>query len=160
MLLDQNHDVLCLSYTDLFARKDTADEKLEKGVFAINKAIEKIKADKNYDNTIFVSRSYGNVISSSLKEKYSPEIRKSIYISPTSEGLAFFKKYPGFIITGTKDEYLTNDDISYLSETKNENVLVLKDGPHSLETENIIDTIDFCKSALVRIIEFLKEDKA
>ena len=145
MLLVQGHDVLCLSYTNLFVRKDTGDEKLEKGVFAINKAIEKVKTEKHYENTIFVSRSYGNVISCELKDKQEINIRKSVYISPTSEALTYIKRYPGFIVSGTKDEYLTSDYIIELSQSTDDNVLVFQNGPHSLETDNIVDTIDFCK---------------
>lgn len=156
ILLDQDYDVLCLTYKDLFEIKDILDKKVEKGIFAINEAIKKVKTEKKYEDTIFISRSYGNVMSSKLKDKYSPEIRRCVYISPTSEGLAYSKKYPGFIVSGTKDEFLTTEDIDKLSNSKDENVLMLKDGPHSLETDSITDTIDFCKAAVVGINEFLK----
>ncbi len=155
--LNKNCDVLCASYKNLFEREDTFDVKLDKIVSGIKKAIQKVELDKSYKDKIFISRSIGNVASCELKIRHSMNILKSVYISPTSPALKYFNDYPGFIVSSSNDEYLKADEIDKLSKLGDDKIIVFKDGNHSLETSNIKDTVEFCKEAVLKVVEFIEE---
>lgn len=154
---NRNYDVLCVSYANLFERKETNDEKMNKIVQGVNSALNRIKDEKQHDEIIFVSRSAGNLAASDLKIKYSIDVKKSIYISPTSDAIKYMNKYPGFIITSSNDEYLEKGDVEKLKKLHANRILVFQDGTHSLETNNIIKTIDFHKLAVTKIFEYIDE---
>jgi len=155
--LDKNCDVLCISYMNLVERKDPYDEKLEKLIFGINSAILKIEKEKQYPDKIFVSRSFGNIVSSELKIKHFMDIKKSIYISPTSPAIKYINEHPGFIVTSSNDEYLTNDEITELRKLETDQILIFENGYHGLETNDISETMDFHRSAVRKIISFLEK---
>ncbi|XMB72966.1 hypothetical protein RJI07_03405 [Mycoplasmatota bacterium WC30] len=153
--LDQNFDVLCISYTNLVDETDPTEKQLDEIAFAINQAIMLVEKKKKYEKRIFITRSAGNIISAEMKIKYSYVVDKCVYMSPTSDALKYIDDYPGFIVSSTKDGYLTSDDITKLSKLSSDKAIMLKDGDHGLETTNILETIDFHKKVVSKIIEFI-----
>ncbi len=153
--IDENKDVICISYKNITKREDSYEEKINSLTSGINEAI--LKTNKIYSDIIFISRSFGNIVSCELKKRYSINVFKSIYISPTSPALKFFDEYPGFIITSTNDEYLTKDEINELSKLGDERLLILNEGNHSLETKNIYDTMNFGNIAVSKIIDYIRK---
>ena len=153
--IDENKDVICISYKNITKREDSYEEKINSLTSGINEAI--LKTNKIYSDIIFISRSFGNIVSCELKKRYSINVFKSIYISPTSPALKFFDEYPGFIITSTNDEYLTKDEINELSKLGDKRLLILNEGNHSLETKNIYDTMNFGNIAVSKIIDFIRK---
>ena len=155
-LLYNNCDVLCISYTNIIDQEGSYDQKMDNIVIAISKAIEEIEKDKSFTNKIFISRSFGNIVSNELKIRKSIMSNKSVYISPTADAVKFFEKFPGLIITATKDGYLPQEEINKLTKKYESNILVFKDGTHALENENVQQSLDFCKTAVTKILDYLE----
>lgn len=154
-LLESKCDVLCISYSNLFAKKDSQDVKMGKIIQSAYNAITHMEDKKKYQDIIFVSRSVGNIASSELRMKHSIVTRKSIYISPTSEALKYISNYPGLVVTSSNDEHLQKGDIEKLKKN-NKDLLIFENGSHSLETGNLIETIDFHKSVITRAIKYIE----
>ena len=156
-LLGNSYDVLYVSYKNIFIREDPLEEKIRKILYWINEAILCVIKDKKYNKMSFISRSYGTSLSNQLRIKYSLEIDKSIYISPITETLKYFEDYPGYIVSASNDEYLTSEDITFLSSQGDKNIIIFKDGGHNLQTEDETETNDFYNKAFKNIINFINE---
>jgi len=150
-------DVLCISYENIVNKEDPYNRKLNSLIFGIHSALIEIEKKNKYSDKIFISRSFGNIVSSELKVRNSLNIEKNIYISPTSPAIKYLSDCPGFIITASNDEYLSPDEIKELSRLGNDKILIFRDGNHGLETENTTETSEFHKSAVAKIIEFLEK---
>ncbi len=148
-------DVLIISYKNLVDKSDSYNVIVENMVNRIYDYIKVNITKKTYKDIIFISRSFGNVISSNIKEVFGFKTFACIYVSPISKSLNLIKKYPGLIITADNDEYLTNEDFKDIQSYKNHEVLILKNGDHQLECTNTMDTIDFCKRAVETVIKYI-----
>lgn len=154
-LLERGCDVLNISYDNLVDDNDSTDVQMERLASALYEAIVKVKKVKEYEKVIFIARSFGNIISNQIKIKESLDIYKSIYMSPTFDATKYFEQYPGLIITGTNDTYITDEQIRDLEKKYSDNILVFEQGTHGLENKNMDDTLDFCKVAVKRIIDYI-----
>lgn len=154
--LKNSYDVLNISYINVFKREEAYEVKVEKLLFWINEAIKTVSVGKQYDKMSFVTRSFGTLLSSQLRVKYSLEINKIVYISPIKETVEYFEDFPGYIVTASNDEYLTSENITFLSNQINENIIIFKDGTHNLETEDETETNNFYKQAYKNIINFIQ----
>ncbi|MCK4551942.1 MAG: hypothetical protein KAU02_03420 [Tenericutes bacterium] len=155
--LENSYDVLHISYENIFKREETLDVKTEKLILWINEAIKSVNSDKKYNKMSFVSRSFGNLLSCEIKIRNSLLVEKSIYISPITETIKYFEKYPGYIVSASNDEYLTSEDITYLSTQIDKNIIIFKDGGHNLHTEDEFKTNDFYRQAFKSIVHFINE---
>ncbi|AIO19084.1 Alpha/beta hydrolase family protein [Candidatus Izimaplasma bacterium HR1] len=152
--LNENFDVLCASYRNLFRSEETSDEIMDSIADGVNNAINEVSKGKDYKDIIFISRSAGNLASSKLRVKHSINVKKSIYISPTVDAIEYINEYPGIVVTASNDTYLNNDEVIKLSNSGKSEVIVFKDGNHGLETENTLESMDFHKLAMSKIIEY------
>ena len=155
--IHKNYDLLRISYNNLAEREDSDEEKMNTIAFAVHKAIVNNEESKTYNNYLFVSRSIGNVVANKIKTDYKVNVSKSIYISPISEALEDIQKYPGLIISATNDEYFKKEDIEELLTSPNQEVLIFENGNHHLECDDTLETIDFCKNAVSKVIEFVNK---
>lgn len=152
-----NYDLLAISYKNLVQRGDSSEEQMNKISFAVNQAIFNNGKPKTYENFIFVARSVGNVISNKIKNDYKINVIKSIYINPVKEALEDIQKDPGLIITASNDEHLDNENLKKLLNNEFQEVLVFEDGDHYLECEDTLESIEFCKKAVAKVIEFINK---
>jgi hypothetical protein len=152
-----NYDVLCISYTNLYEENVSTEEQMNTLNSAIYEAISGNKEIKQYDEHIFVSNSFGNIVQNEIKEKYNVDVKKSIYIAPTAQALDLIKKYPGLIISATEDSYLTKDDLSKLLTFDESEILIFEGGNHGLECDDTLETMDFCKKVVAKAIDFVNE---
>ena len=155
-LLENHSDFLSISYKNLIVSEDSDEVKLEKVISAVYEAIKKVQEGKNYTKKVFISRSFGNIVSNEIKIKESITADKCIYIAPTDEAVKYFETYPGLIITGTKDSYLPVEQVNIIKEKYKDDVLVFENGNHSIESDDMSDTLDFCKKAVLKIIDYLE----
>jgi len=139
----------------LFTKGTSAEQQLDDILSGINSVFTQIELAKRYEKKIVISISFGNEVSGELRSRTSIKVEKSIYISPISDSLQYLRKFPGFVISSTNDEYLTSDDMIELGKLGNDEVLIFKDASHSLESDSVIDTIDFIKNAVIKIEEIL-----
>ena len=87
---------------------------------------EQIEKDKNFTRKIFISRSFGNIVSNELKIRKSINSDKNVYISPTADAVKYFDKFPGLIITATNDEYLPDEKINELVKKYESNIISVR----------------------------------
>ena len=154
-LLDSKCDVINVSYSNLVDNKDSTEVQVQRLASAVYEAIQEAEKEGNYSKRVFISRSFGNILSNEIKVNESFEVDKCIYISPTAEATKYFDTYPGLIITGTNDLYIPDEKIHELVAKYNDNVLVFEQGTHALENENIEESLDFCKTAVMRILKYI-----
>lgn len=156
-LLRDGYDVLSLSYKAIVTKGDSYDVQVEKISTVIELVLENVQKTKTYDKKILASRSFGNIMSGIIREKYDIDIYKSIYISPIPDAFKYIKKYPGLILTSNHDEYLKDDTLNELKALPNQEILVFKEGDHSLECDDTVKSIDFLKNAINKVIEFVNQ---
>ncbi len=156
-LLRNGYDVFSLSYKGLTERGDTYDVQMEKIILGVHQAISHVKELKSYDKTLFVSRSFGNTVSTTVKLNYNYDVDKDIYISPTPGALEEIKKNPGLIITSNHDEYLEKEHMDAILSYQNHEVIVFEDGDHSLECDDTLKTMEFCTEAISKSIDFFQK---
>ncbi|MCF7924277.1 MAG: alpha/beta hydrolase [Candidatus Izimaplasma sp.] len=154
--LDHQTDVLCISYTNIYLQDDEDEVLMKKITSAISEAILKVKEFKDYEKTYYICESFGNIVSNAIKMDFPNMIAKSAYISPTIEGLEYISKYPGLIITGTKDEYLDEPTINELQSRPKDNLIIIEGAGHSLMVDDVYESIDIVKMVVKRIIDYLK----
>lgn len=156
-LIRNGYDVLYLSYKGLVEQGETYGVQMNKITTAANKVVSYLNGKKDYESTICISRSIGNVISSKTIETYGFSISKFIYISPTEEALSDIKMNPGVLITSGNDEYLSESLINECLSYQNLQVLVFKEGDHSLECDDTLKSMEFCIEAVSIAIEYIKQ---
>ncbi len=117
-----------------------------------------IEKKKAYERKIFVSKSFGNVVSNAARDKYEIEADKYVYLSPLPEALSGIEKYPGMIVTSDHDEYVDQKGMDKILTFKEHETLVFKDGDHSLECDDTNKTIDFCKTLISQVIKFVNNE--
>ena len=154
--LDHQTDVLCISYTNIYLKDDPDDILIGKITHAMNEAILHVSELKKYEKTYYICESFGNIVSNEIKIKYPNMNYKSAYISPTIDGLEYISKYPGLIITGTKDEYLDEPTINELKSRPKDNLLIIEGAGHSLMVDDVYESIDVVKMVVKRIIDYLR----
>ncbi|PAT01111.1 hypothetical protein CI105_08250 [Candidatus Izimaplasma bacterium ZiA1] len=154
--LHNNSDVLCLSYSNITLDDDSIEVQFKKIAYALKEAIVKVKKEHKYDEVVYICRSMGNIVSNDIKNRYPEMIENSVYISPTSEGLNYIKKYPGLIISSTNDSYLEEKDYDTLGTFNEEDVMIFEGATHSLSTDDVFETIDICKMTVSKIINYIE----
>jgi len=154
--LDHQTDVLCISYTNIYLPDDEEDVLIAQISKGISEAILKAKEHRDYEETYYICESFGNIVSNIVKMDHPDLIAKSAYISPTIDGLDYISKFPGLIITGTKDNYLDEPTIKELLSRPKDNLLILEGVDHSLMVDDVFESIDLVKVAVKRIIDYLK----
>ncbi len=82
---------------------------------------------------------------------------KCIYLSPTAEALEDIKKYPGLLISSNHDEYIEEKHLKEILSYPHHEVMIFKGGNHSLECEDTLKTMDFCRSVISKSIEFINK---
>lgn len=155
LLYNNKCDILYISYKNMIDKEDTYELIINSYVNAISKIFDKVEEKKSYKSKIFISFSMGNLVSNELKIRKSIISDKNIYISPTADAMKFFETYPGLIITASKDEYLPQEKLDELKEKYKDNILVFEDGTHALENNNVPNTLEFCRTAVTSILDYL-----
>jgi hypothetical protein len=153
--LDHQTDVLCISYSNIYLKDDEDEALLGKITYALNEAILKVNEFKDYEKTYYICESFGNIVSNAIKMEYPNMVAKSAYISPTIDGLEFILKYPGLIITGTKDEYLDDPTIKELKSRPKDNLHIIEGAGHSLMVDDVFESIEIVKEVVKLIIDYL-----
>jgi hypothetical protein len=154
--LDHQTDVLCISYSNIYLQDDEDEVLMGKITYALNEAISKVNEFKDYEKTYYICESFGNIVSNAIKIEYPNMVTKSAYISPTIEGLEYISKYPGLIITGTKDEYLDEPTIKELKSRPKDNLIIIEGAGHSLMVDDVYESIDIVKMVVKRIIGYFE----
>jgi|LGOV01.1.fsa_nt_gb hypothetical protein len=155
--LNHQTDVLCISYSNIYLPGDEDEVAIGKITYALNEAILQVNKFKEYEETLYICESFGNIVSNEIKMKYPTMIAKSAYISPTIDGLEYISKFPGLIITSTKDEYLDEPTITDLKTRPKENLIIIEGAGHSLMVDDVFESIDIVKVVVKCIIDYFEE---
>ncbi len=153
--LDHQTDVLCISYSNIYLKEDEEAVLVEKITSALSEAILSVHQNKNYEKMFYICESFGNIVSNEIKMAYPDLNAKSAYMSPTIDGLEYISKFPGLIISGTKDDYLNETTINELKSRPKDNLLLIEGAAHSLMVDDVFESIDIVKIVVKQIIEYL-----
>lgn len=159
-----NSDVLLidLDYGQLNKFIELPDEKkdewFEADFIGIKNSINKLS---HYLNFWLIGKSLGTTVLLKLfKEKMIREkTRKIVWLTP---GLSAEEIYstiaaypvPSFVVCGDKDSYTKIEQINKLKAVGNVKILSVMGGDHSLETDDILESIEYLKTYLKELKNF------
>lgn len=107
----------------------------------------------SYDKVIFVSKSIGTVIAGKLNTDIDKKI-DNIYFTPVAQSLDVINDY-GIVFSGTSDTWVNGDDLKDFIREKNYPFYLYKDANHSLETNDVINNIDYLKDIFIKCEEYI-----
>lgn len=141
-------DVLSLEYGYKVSRTvpDWDEDLFNKITRDILNALDEISISK-YDKVIFVSKSIGTVIAGKVEQTLSKEVYQ-IYLTPINSSLPYITRSKDCtVILGDKDPNINITELHKLHENGLP-VILISDGNHTLETNNINRTIDILKEII------------
>lgn len=150
-MFNEGYDILELSYLDLCDRSNQAT--IHNCLYSeINKAMS-VVINKKYPKTYFLSRSFGNVISTAIRAKYNVNTDAQVFMAPIPDAIPKVIELGGLVIAGTKDSYITSEDLERLRNVDGLSCKIIKNANHSLESDDsIIETIDMAKEIVIDVL--------
>ncbi len=152
--LDSDVLVIDLDYGQLDKFTEISDEKKDlwfKNDFeGIKDSIDKLT---DYSKFWLIGKSLGTtVLYNLLKEKkLRIKTEKIIWLTPGTKAEEIYSAIvdlpiSSFVVYGDKDPYTQNSQIDKLKASENIKILSLKEGDHSLETDDILQSIEYLKT--------------
>jgi len=137
------------------------DEWFEKDVKGIKECFIKLS---NYSRLWQIGKSLGtSVIFKLLKEEeIMKKTEKVVWLTPgplAKEIYAKIAEFPisSFVVYGSNDPYTKDSEIEKIRNKDTIRILTLKEGDHSLETDDIEQSIEYLKIYISKLGSFLKE---
>lgn len=154
LALELGYDVLSIEYGFQIVRKDlNVEEDIQ---YVINESMDIFKAalNKNYKQIVFISKSIGTIIHTSLCNEASNYEVKNIYLTPINETMKVGIKENSLVVSGTNDPLISKETIEEIRKIKGVNIVEVKHGDHSLNIQdNVLNSIQI----LYKVIEAEKE---
>ena len=142
---------------------DQKDEWFEKDLIAIKAGIAKLS---NYSRLWQIGKSLGTTVIFKLlkKEEIMNKTEKIVWLTPGTQAKEIYSSISdipisSFIVYGSKDPYTKNSQIESLKKAKNIKILTVKGGNHSLETDDILESIEHLKTYVKELKCFLEQDR-
>lgn len=154
LALELGYDVLPIEYGFQIVRKGlNVEEEIQ---YVINESMEVFRAalNKDYKQIVFISKSIGTIIHTSLCNEANNYEVKNIYLTPINETMKVGIKENSLVISGTNDPLISKEAIEEIRKIRGLNLIEVKDGDHSLNVkDNVLSSIEI----LYKVIEAEKE---
>ncbi|MCM1989557.1 hypothetical protein [Oceanirhabdus seepicola] len=140
----KGHDVLCINYGAALVGRDLSEETMIAAEEAL-KAINKCREERKYNKIYFVGKSIGTVVSGRVIDIIDDIEIKYIFLTPIKDTIPFINNYGGYVITGSKDKLFGKEYIQLIEENENIHLEVIENAGHSLEVDDLEETLDMHK---------------
>lgn len=113
-----------------------------------------------YESIVFVSKSIGTVLASMAQADLNVQVRH-LYFTPLEPTLPYFtekrmnKPEDNLVIAGTKDPFLEAEKLKKVCCSENIKLLLFQGLGHSMETEEIMGTIEIIKKIMEEVQRFI-----
>lgn len=157
--LDQNYDILSISYGTCFLDLEFGPLLFEEIYFETNKAIEYCLKSYSYKKIILIGKSIGSVIIGKIRKEIDIKYKvKQIYLTPIKETIPYINLFSGLVFFGTKDRLFSQEMMNLISLDSKEEIHVIEGANHALELdENIANTIELHKQIVTICLGYLSE---
>ncbi|WP_373232234.1 alpha/beta hydrolase [Cohnella sp.] len=145
-------DLMVLEYGYQAARTNLDINDLPRVIEEIEDSIQRIISD--YDHVIFISKSLGTIVAGEVHKRLEIPI-KHIYLTPLNDTIQYINSSDGLVIYGTKDELFNNEMANQIFMTNNRKVIEIPNANHSLETDNVEESIEILSSLARIYMDFL-----
>lgn len=115
---------------------------------------------KEYKDILFVSKSIGTVVASMSQIHLQAQVR-NLYFTPLELTLPYFvekrlnRPEDNFVVAGTKDRFLDAERLRKVCESENIKLKQFEGLGHSMETKDIMETIEIIKEIMEEVQTFV-----
>lgn len=115
---------------------------------------------KEYGDIIFVSKSIGTVLASMAQIRLQAQVR-NIYFTPLEPTLPYLaekrlnRPEDNLVIAGTKDRFLEAEKLRKVCNSENIKLKQFEGLGHSMEAEEIMETIEIIKEIIKEVQKFI-----
>ena len=129
----KGYESIKINYGDCVRQDISWDEAIENSKIHVYEQMKNVDFS-NYDDILFVSKSFGTLIAGWLADKLEINIRH-IYLTPLNGTLQYLKngKNISIVIAGTKDHYMEASVLKEHCDQEEVKLELIEDAGHSLE---------------------------
>jgi len=131
------YDILKIDFSEIpFIEIETIEKAIETAKTVILRQLKKLDL-KNYDDVVFISKSFGTVCAGWLEE-YLMIMPQQLFLTPVEEALSYIKKSSRVIgmVVGTEDNHINYNFLKSYCSKRNIPCLVFDGVGHNLKYEN------------------------
>ncbi|MFG1731046.1 alpha/beta hydrolase [Paenibacillus sp. 843] len=151
--LQSGFDLMVLEYGYQAARTNFDVNDLQRVIDESHESVQRIIG--KYNQVVFISKSLGTIVAGEVHGKLEIPI-KHLFLTPIKDTIHYINKFNGLVVYGTKDEVFHRELADQINIDKVREVIEIPNANHSLETNNVEESIEIL-SKLVRIyLDFLK----
>ncbi|WP_018759016.1 alpha/beta hydrolase [Paenibacillus terrigena] len=152
--IQSGFDLLVLEYGYQAARTNLDINDLPRVIEDSHESVRRII--NKYNEVIFISKSIGTIVAGEVHGKLDIPIRH-LFLTPIKDTVHYINKYNGLVVYGTKDEVFNTELANQINIDKVRRVIEIPNANHSLETNNVEESIEIL-GKLVRIyMDFLNK---
>lgn len=141
--IQSGFDLLVLEYGYQAARTDLDIKDLPRVIEESEKSINRIV--NNYERVVFISKSLGTIVAGEIHRRIGIPI-KHIYLTPIKDTVEYINSTEGITIYGTKDDFFNNEMAEKIIISNNRRIVKIPNANHSLETNNVDESILILRS--------------
>nr|WP_154983841.1 alpha/beta hydrolase [Paenibacillus xylanexedens] len=150
--IQSGFDLLIMEYGYQAARVELDRDEVRRVVEDSYESVKQVV--HKYNQVVFISKSLGTIIAGEVHEKLDVPI-KHIFLTPNKETIPYVNKFNGIVVYGTKDQVF-NEELA--SEINKENeIITIINANHSLETNDVEESVGILKELVKIYMHFLKE---
>ncbi|MEC0201797.1 alpha/beta hydrolase [Paenibacillus lautus] len=151
--LQSGFDLMVLEYGYQAARTNLDVNDLQRVIDESRESVQRIIG--KYNQVVFISKSLGTIVAGEVHGKLEIPI-KHLFLTPIKDTIHYINKFNGLVVYGTKDEVFNRELADQINLDKVREVIEFPNANHSLETNNVEESMKIL-SKLVRIyLDFLK----
>lgn len=115
---------------------------------------------EEYEDIVFVSKSIGTVLASMAQTERSMRVR-NLYFTPLEPTIPYLmekrlnRAEDNLVIAGTKDRFLEAERLQQICDSENIKLRQFEGLGHSMETEEIVGTIEVMKEIMEEVGQFI-----
>ncbi|WP_246059392.1 alpha/beta hydrolase [Paenibacillus lautus] len=151
--LQSGFDLMVLEYGYQAARTNLDVNDLQRVIDESHESVQRIIG--KYNQVVFISKSLGTIVAGEVHGKLEIPI-KHLFLTPIKDTIHYINKFNGLVVYGTKDEVFNRELADQINIDKVREVIEIPNANHSLETNNVEESMEIL-SKLARIyLDFLK----
>lgn len=145
--IQSGFDLMVLEYGYQAARTNLDINELQRVIEDSHESVQRIIS--KYSQVVFISKSIGTIVAGEVHGKLDIPI-KHLFLTPIKDTIHYINKFNGLVVYGTKDEVFNKELANQINVDKVREVIEIPNANHSLETNNVEESIEIL-SKLVRI---------
>lgn len=153
--LQSGFDLLILEYGYQAARTDLDIKDLPRVIEESEESIKRIVA--HYEQVVFVSKSLGTIVAGEVHRRLGIPV-KHIYLTPIKDTIDYINSSEGVVIYGTEDDMFNEEMAGEIIVSNNRRIIRIPNAKHSLETNNVDESILILRSLASIYMEVLNAD--